>query len=101
LEQVVKYFTISGLLPVALGVSLAAQQPSGFQPPPVFRSGASLVAHQYSIGYSPSNARTDGRDRRIVVRIATHPELRPRARSGYLAERTTLAPASDETLKHR
>jgi VWFA-related protein len=67
----------------------------------IYSTIARELTNQYSIGYSPSNARTDGRYRRIVVRIATHPELRPRARSGYLAERTTLAPASDETLKHR
>ena len=41
---------------------------------------------QYSIGYSPTNPRSDGRYRRIVVRVATNPNYRPRTRSGYTAE---------------
>jgi Ca-activated chloride channel homolog len=44
------------------------------------------LTNQYSIGYSPSNWRPDGRFRRIVVRINAHPEFQPRARQGYTAE---------------
>jgi len=44
------------------------------------------LSNQYSIGYSPSNWRPDGRFRRIVVRINAHPEFQPRARQGYTAE---------------
>jgi Ca-activated chloride channel homolog len=44
------------------------------------------LSNQYSIGYSPSNWRADGRFRRIVVRINAHPEFQPRARQGYTAE---------------
>jgi Ca-activated chloride channel family protein len=44
------------------------------------------LSSQYSIGYSPTNGRSDGRYRRIQVRVTSHPELQPRARSGYLAE---------------
>lgn len=44
------------------------------------------LSNQYSIGYSPSNGHPDGRFRRIVVKVATHPELRPRARLGYTAD---------------
>ena len=44
------------------------------------------LAAQYSLGYSPSNGRSDGRYRRIVVRVATNPNYRPRTRTGYVAE---------------
>ena len=44
------------------------------------------LSTQYSIGYSPSNTRPDGRFRRIIVKIIAHPEFRPRARIGYTAE---------------
>ena len=60
----------------------------------VYASIADELSNQYSIGYSPSNPRPDGRFRRIVVRVATHPEFRPRARAGYTAEAITTASAS-------
>ena len=41
---------------------------------------------QYSIGYSPTNPRNDGRFRRIVVRVSTNPNYKPRTRNGYTAE---------------
>lgn len=44
------------------------------------------LSTQYSLGYAPSNARPDGRFRRIVVRLTGHPEFKPRARLGYTAE---------------
>ena len=44
------------------------------------------LSNQYSIGYSPTNWRADGRFRRIVVRVNAHPEFRPRARMGYTAD---------------
>jgi len=44
------------------------------------------LSNQYSIGYSPSNWRPDGRFRRIIVKVNAHPEFRPRARLGYTAE---------------
>jgi VWFA-related protein len=47
---------------------------------------ADELSNQYSIGYSPSNSRSDGRFRRVVVKMATRPDLRPRARAGYTAE---------------
>ena len=49
------------------------------------------LSNQYSIGYSPSNWRADGRFRRIVVKINSHPEFQPRARQGYTAESTRTA----------
>ena len=49
------------------------------------------LSNQYSIGYSPSNWRPDGRFRRIVVKINSHPEFQPRARQGYTAESSRAA----------
>jgi Ca-activated chloride channel homolog len=52
----------------------------------VYGSIAQELSSQYSIGYTPSNSRADGRFRRIVVRVVSHPEMRPRARAGYTAD---------------
>jgi Ca-activated chloride channel homolog len=52
------------------------------------------LSSQYSIAYAPVNTRADGRFRRIVVRVASRPELRLRTRTGYLAEATATLPAS-------
>ncbi len=49
------------------------------------------LASQYSIGYAPTNARLDGRFRRIVIKVNDRPEFRPRARMGYTAESITAA----------
>jgi Ca-activated chloride channel homolog len=49
----------------------------------VYHAIATELASQYSIGYVPRNVREDGRYRRVVVRVANRPELRPRTRSGY------------------
>jgi Ca-activated chloride channel family protein len=59
----------------------------------VYASIAAELSNQYSIGYAPSDVRPDGRFRRIVVRVTSRPELRPRARTGYVAEaqRTVLS----------
>lgn len=51
----------------------------------VYQAIAAELSSQYSIGYAPRNPRTDGRFRRIVVRVTSRPELRPRARTGYVA----------------
>ena len=39
-----------------------------------------------SIAQELSSSRADGRFRRIVVRVVTHPEMRPKARTGYTAD---------------
>ena len=52
----------------------------------VYGSIAQELSSQYSIGYTPSNSRADGRFRRIVVRVVSHPEMRPKARAGYTAD---------------
>ena len=60
------------------------------------------LAAQYSIGYAPTNPRPDGRFRRIVVRIASRPELRPRARAGYTADAVrTIAAAPAQAPSQR
>jgi Ca-activated chloride channel family protein len=51
------------------------------------------LSNQYSIGYSPSNWRPDGRFRRIVVKVNSHPEFQPRARQGYTAEMPHTTPS--------
>lgn len=52
----------------------------------VYASIANELSAQYSIGYTPTNPRRDGRFRRVIVRILTNPTLRPRARAGYTAD---------------
>jgi Ca-activated chloride channel family protein len=52
----------------------------------IYSTIAEELSSQYSIGYAPTNARVDGRFRRIIVRLLSRPELKLRARSGYLAE---------------
>ena len=52
----------------------------------VYAAIAEELASQYSMAYTPANARPDGRYRRIVVRVANRPDLRPRTRSGYTPE---------------
>jgi Ca-activated chloride channel homolog len=51
----------------------------------IYASISRELSSQYSIGYSPSNGRLDGRFRRVVVQVVSRPELRPKARSGYTA----------------
>jgi Ca-activated chloride channel homolog len=58
----------------------------------VYSAIAQELSSQYSIGYSSSNSRSDGRFRRIVVRVVSHPEMRPRARTGYTANDAPPAP---------
>lgn len=48
---------------------------------------ATELDHQYAIGYTPKNNRADGRFRRVVVQVIDRPNLRPRARTGYFADR--------------
>ena len=52
----------------------------------VYASIAQELSSQYSMAYSPANGRSDGRYRRIVVRVNARPELQLRTRSGYLAD---------------
>jgi Ca-activated chloride channel family protein len=65
----------------------------------IYASISDELSNQYSIGYSPSNWRPDGRFRRIVVRINAHPELQPRARQGYTAESVKAAQSNQNPDK--
>ena len=60
----------------------------------IYGAIAQELSSQYSIAYSPANNRADGRFRRIMVRVATRPELRLRTRTGYTAEgvRASVSP---------
>jgi len=60
----------------------------------IYASISEELSSQYSIGYSPTNGRADGRFRRIVVRVNAHPEFRPRARMGYTAESVQTPPSN-------
>jgi Ca-activated chloride channel family protein len=51
----------------------------------VYGAIAQELSSQYSLAYSPANARADGRFRRITVRLSSHPELKLRTRTGYTA----------------
>jgi Ca-activated chloride channel homolog len=59
----------------------------------VYGTIADELSAQYSLGYTPSNGRRDGRFRRIVVRVASHPEFKSRTRNGYTAD-------ADRTAAH-
>lgn len=57
----------------------------------VYGKIAEDLDHQYAIGYAPRNIRPDGRFRRVVVQVASRPDLRLRTRTGYFAERASAA----------
>ena len=52
----------------------------------VYAMIAQELASQYALAYSPANGRSDGRFRRIVVRVTARPELQLRTRTGYMAD---------------
>jgi Ca-activated chloride channel homolog len=45
------------------------------------------LASQYALGYTSKNPRRDGAFRRVVVRVADHPGVQVRTRTGYVAPR--------------
>ena len=53
----------------------------------VYGSIADELASQYSIGYTSKNPKRDGAYRRVVVRVADHPGVQARTRTGYIAAR--------------
>ncbi|HVR44870.1 MAG TPA: VWA domain-containing protein [Thermoanaerobaculia bacterium] len=57
----------------------------------IYAGIAEELASQYSMGYVPTDDDGDGRFRRISVRIADRPNLRPRARAGYLPSGRAVA----------
>jgi Ca-activated chloride channel family protein len=61
----------------------------------IYTKIAAELAQQYTLGYISTNARRDGKFRRIVVRVIGRPGVRSRTRSGYQAPRasSSLSPA--------
>ena len=57
----------------------------------VYSEIAKELEAQYSIAYSPTNTRLDGRFRKILVRVPANPSFRPRARAGYTADTSSAA----------
>jgi len=51
---------------------------------------AKELASQYALGYTPKNARPDGKYRRLVVRVS-QPGTSTRTRAGYVAPRVQQA----------
>ena len=60
----------------------------------VYAAIATELASQYSIGYVPQNVRDDGKYRRVIVRVANRPELKPRTRTGYFLPSESSASSS-------
>jgi Ca-activated chloride channel family protein len=58
----------------------------------IYAAIAEELSYQYSIAYASTNARLDGRFRRVSVRVTTRPELRPRSRTGYIAAVKSVPP---------
>jgi Ca-activated chloride channel family protein len=84
-----RYFSESDFAMKSLALETGAQAffPQAVQElKAVYGAISDELSNQYSIGYSPSNARPDGRFRRIVIKLTGHPEFRPRARLGYIAD---------------
>jgi Ca-activated chloride channel family protein len=57
----------------------------------VYAKIATELDNQYAIGYTPANSLADGRFRRVLVQVVDRPNLRPRARTGYFADRVTAS----------
>jgi Ca-activated chloride channel family protein len=51
----------------------------------IYAGIAEELSSQYSLAYTPIDTRPDDRLRRIAVRLTTRPDLKPRARTGYVA----------------
>lgn len=83
-----RYFSESDYSMKALARETGAQSffPAADQLKGVYGAIATELANQYSIGYVPANTRADGRFRRVIVRVVSKPDLRPRTRLGYTAE---------------
>lgn len=57
----------------------------------VYGAIATELSSQYSLGYVPRNVRDDGKYRRVIVRVAERPELKPRTRTGYFLPASSRA----------
>lgn len=57
----------------------------------VYGEVASELSTQYALGYAPENGRTDGAFHRVLVRILSRPDARPRTRAGYYSPRAAAS----------
>jgi Ca-activated chloride channel family protein len=57
----------------------------------IYSKIATELAQQYTLGYISTNARRDGKFRRIVVRVISQPDVRTRTRSGYQAPKPPVS----------
>lgn len=60
----------------------------------VYGAIAEELSHEYLLGYASKNPRRDGVFRRVVVRVVTRLDARPRTRTGYFASGPTSAALS-------
>lgn len=57
----------------------------------VYGAVASELSTQYAIGYAPPGAHADGAFRRVLVRVVSRPDARPRTRAGYYLPRAAVS----------
>jgi VWFA-related protein len=57
----------------------------------VYEAVASELSTQYALGYAPRSPRDDGSFHRLLVRILSRPDARPRTRTGYYSPRAAAA----------
>jgi len=62
----------------------------------VYSSIAAELASEYALGYTSKNPRRDGAFRKVTVRVADHPGVSLRTRSGYVAPRPERKAAGSE-----
>jgi Ca-activated chloride channel family protein len=67
--------------------------------PAIYAAIAQELSYQYSLGYAPRDTRSDGRFRRIIVRVTSRPELRSRARTGYVALSNSIVPGQPGDIR--
>jgi Ca-activated chloride channel family protein len=60
---------------------------------------ATELDNQYAIGYTPKNSLPDGSFRRVVVQVIDRPNLRPRARTGYFADRVAASAMHEPLIR--
>ena len=65
----------------------------------IYAGIAEELSSQYSLAYAPANGLSDGSFRKILVRVASRPELKVRTRTGYTAERGRPAIAAAPPLE--
>jgi Ca-activated chloride channel homolog len=57
----------------------------------VYGEIANELSNQYSLGYAPKNPKRDGGFRKVMVRVLSRADARPRTRTGYFAASASAA----------